>query len=137
MAAKIPTMDSQQPSAVNALPGQHYVTLEVEGRPASFATAAEAPWKEAVRRAVADFHGRLGIESGRETLEAKAWTDAAAEFRDRVLETGAERVDASRRLGSETFDRARSVTSRLSGGIAERTPFRRRADPERPDEEGV
>jgi Holliday junction resolvase RusA-like endonuclease len=32
---------------------RHFVTLEVKGRPATFATAHEAPWKEAVRSAVA------------------------------------------------------------------------------------
>jgi Holliday junction resolvase RusA-like endonuclease len=31
---------------------RYLVTLEVEGRPATFATAHEGPWKEAVRRAV-------------------------------------------------------------------------------------
>jgi hypothetical protein len=64
---------------------------------------------EHVAIAIADFHGRLGIESGRQTLEARAWTNAATEFKDKVLETGAERVDASKRLGSETFDLAKSV----------------------------
>jgi hypothetical protein len=52
--------------------------------------------------AVADFRGRLGIESGRQSLEAKRWVDAAAEFRDKVFETGAERVAASRRRGYKT-----------------------------------
>lgn len=33
---------------------QHYVTLDVSGRPATFATAAEKSWKAAVRQAVAD-----------------------------------------------------------------------------------
>jgi hypothetical protein len=32
---------------------QHLVTIEVAGRPATFATAHEHPWKEAVRAAVA------------------------------------------------------------------------------------
>jgi Holliday junction resolvase RusA-like endonuclease len=32
---------------------RHLVTIEVTGRPATFATAGEQPWKEAVRRAVA------------------------------------------------------------------------------------
>ena len=41
--------------------------------------------------AVVDFHGRLGIESGRQSLEARRWADAAAEVRDKALETGAER----------------------------------------------
>jgi Holliday junction resolvase RusA-like endonuclease len=34
--------------------GRHLVRLEVIGRPAVFATAAEADWKAAVRKAVAD-----------------------------------------------------------------------------------
>jgi rRNA processing protein Krr1/Pno1 len=76
--------------------------------------------REHVAIAVADFHGRLGIESGRQSLEARPWGDAAGEFRDSVLETGAERVDASMRLANETFDLAKSVTGRLSSGIAGR-----------------
>jgi hypothetical protein len=52
-----------------------------------------------VASAIGDFHGRLGIESGRDSLEARAWVDAATDLRDKVLEKGAERVDASRRLG--------------------------------------
>ncbi|MCW2882488.1 MAG: hypothetical protein JWQ95_6588 [Sphaerisporangium sp.] len=81
--------------------------------------------------AVVDFHGRLGIERGRQSLEARRWVDAAAEVRDKVLETGAEGVDAARHLGNETLDRARSVTGKLSSGIAKRA-LRQRGD----DEEG-
>jgi predicted transcriptional regulator len=81
--------------------------------------------------AVVDFHGRLGIERGRQSLEARRWVDAAAEVRDNVLETGAEGVDAARHLGNETLDRARSVTGKLSSGIAKRA-LRQRGD----DEEG-
>jgi hypothetical protein len=91
--------------------------------------------REHVASAVADFHGRLGIESGRPSLEAKRWAEAASEVRDKVLETGAERVDASRRLGNEALDRARSVPGRLSGGIAERA-LRRRGGDEEPGEQG-
>jgi hypothetical protein len=80
--------------------------------------------------AVADFHGRLGIESGRQSLEAKRWVDAASEVRDKVLETGAESVDVSRRLGNEALDRARPVQGRLSGGIAERALRRRGGEDE-------
>jgi hypothetical protein len=85
--------------------------------------------REQVAVTVADFRGRLGIESGRQPLEAKPWMAAATEFRDKVLETGAEGVDASVRLGNQTLDRARSVTGRISSGIAGRT-FRRRGDDE-------
>jgi rRNA processing protein Krr1/Pno1 len=77
--------------------------------------------REHVAVAVADFHARLGIESGPQSLEARAWAAAATEFRDKVFETGAEGVDASMRLGSETLGRARSVTGKLSSGIAGRT----------------
>ncbi|CAL9642938.1 hypothetical protein [Streptomyces sp. enrichment culture] len=84
--------------------------------------------------AVVDFHGRLGIERDRESLDARRWKEAAAEARDKVLETGAEGVIAARRLGNETLDRARSVTGKLSSGLAERV-LRRRPDDENRAEE--
>jgi hypothetical protein len=83
---------------------------------------------------VVDFHGWLGIEAGRQSLEARRWVDAAAEVRDKVLETGAEGVDAARHLGNETLDRARSVTAKLSSSITERA-IRLRADDKEPDKE--
>jgi hypothetical protein len=86
-----------------------------------------------VALAVVDFHGRLGIDHGRQSPDARRWVDAAAEARDKVLETGAGGVNAARRLGNETLDRARSVTGRLSSGLAERV-LRRRGDDEGPDE---
>jgi hypothetical protein len=61
--------------------------------------------------------------------------EAASEVRVKVLETGAERVDASRRLGNEALDRARSVQGRLSGGIAERALRRRGGQNEERDEQ--
>ena len=92
--------------------------------------------REHVATVVADFHGRLGIESGRQPLEARRWVDAAAEVRDKVLETGAERADVSRRLGNEALDRARSVQGRLSAGIADRALRRRGGQDEERDEQG-
>jgi hypothetical protein len=88
-----------------------------------------------VAAVVVDFHGLLGIERGRQSLEARRWVDAAAEVRDKALETGAEGVDAARHLGKETLDRGRSVMGKLSSGIAERA-LRRRGDDEERDEEG-
>jgi len=84
--------------------------------------------REHISLVVADFHGRLGIESGGESVEARPWTDAASEFRDKVRETGAGHVDVSKRLGTETFGRAKSVTGRFSSGIADRTLRRRGND---------
>jgi hypothetical protein len=89
-----------------------------------------------VATGVVVFHERLGIERGRQSLEAKRWTDAATEVRDKVLETGAEGVDAATRLGNETLDRARSVTDKLAIRLAERA-LRRRGDDEERDENGV
>ncbi|MFE9975732.1 hypothetical protein ACFYRD_34720 [Streptomyces hirsutus] len=88
-----------------------------------------------VATAVVDFHGRLGIERGRQSLEARRWVDAAAEVRDKVLGAGAEGVVAARRVGNETLGRARSVTDNLSSGIAGRA-LRRRGEDEKCDEEG-
>ncbi|KPM56024.1 hypothetical protein ACG83_12685 [Frankia sp. R43] len=84
--------------------------------------------------AVVDFQTRLGIARGRQPLDARRWADAAAEARDKALETGAVGVDAARRLGIETFERSRSVTGKLSNGIAERVR-RRRGHDDRRDEE--
>ncbi|MGW3506570.1 hypothetical protein [Streptomyces sp. NPDC000994] len=88
-----------------------------------------------VATGVHDFHGRLGIESGRQSAGARRWVDAAAEARDKALETGAKGVDAARSLGNETLDRANSVKDKLSSGIAERAR-RLRGDEEKRDEEG-
>jgi len=87
-----------------------------------------------VALAVGDFHGRLGIERGRQSLEARRWTDAATEMRSKVLQTGADSVGAARRLGNDTFDRARSARGQLSRRIAER-PLRRREDDKEADAE--
>lgn len=84
--------------------------------------------------AVVDFHGLLGIENGRQSLDARRWADAATEARDKALETGADGVEADRRLSNETLSRARLVRGKLSGGMAERAL--RRHDDEDRNEEG-
>ncbi|MCX2185246.1 hypothetical protein KV205_32755 [Streptomyces sp. SKN60] len=84
---------------------------------------------------VHDFHGRLGIESGRQASETRRWVAAAAEARDKALETGAKGVVAARNLGNGTLDRASSVKGKLSSGIADRAR-RLRAGEEERDAEG-
>ncbi|MFG2693871.1 hypothetical protein [Kitasatospora sp. NPDC048407] len=81
-----------------------------------------------VATTIIDFRGRLGIERDRQSLDARRWVDAATEAKDRMLESGAEGVDAAKRLGAETFDRAKSVTGKLSNGIAGRVLRRRGND---------
>ncbi|MPY59497.1 hypothetical protein [Streptomyces spongiae] len=83
---------------------------------------------------VHDFHGRLGIESGRRPSETRRWAVAAAEVRDKALETGAKGVGAARSLGNETLDRASSVKGKLSSGVAERVRRLREDEGERAEE---
>jgi hypothetical protein len=52
------------------------------------------------------FRGRLGIESIHQVSEARLWGQAATEMRDRVLTTTGEGVNAARRFGADTYDRA-------------------------------
>ncbi|AQU69057.1 hypothetical protein [Streptomyces niveus] len=84
-----------------------------------------------VATGVHEFHGRLGIESGRQSSEARRWAEAAAEVKDKALETGAKGVGAARSFGSETLDRASSVKGKLSSGIVERARRRRGDEKER------
>ncbi|QFG27135.1 hypothetical protein F7P10_18295 [Actinomadura sp. WMMB 499] len=78
-----------------------------------------------VSTAIVDFHERLGIERARQSAEARRWAEAAKEVRNKALETGADRVDAAKRLGNGTLDRAKTAKGKLSGRIAERTNRRR------------
>ena len=59
-----------------------------------------------VANGVMEFRGRLGIESGHESKEAKRWGQAAVEVRDKVIASASEGASAASRLGSETIDRA-------------------------------
>lgn len=81
--------------------------------------------------AIGEFHEPLGIESSRQSLEARRWVEAAAQVRDRALETGGDGVDAARRRSTETLDRARSARANLSRRVGDRAG-RWRSD----DEEG-
>lgn len=96
-----------------------------------------------VSSTVVGFHALLGVEQDARSLEARRWLDAATEARDKAydaateakdkaLVTGADGVDTAKRLGNETFGRARSMTGRLSSGFAERTR-RLRGDGTEPD----
>ncbi|MGW5191960.1 hypothetical protein ACWEOO_22140 [Kribbella sp. NPDC004138] len=79
-----------------------------------------------VAKTIVNFQGRLGIERDRQSLEARRWVDAATDVRDKALDTGADGIDAARRLGNDTFGRAKSATGKLSNRIAEQASRRRR-----------
>ncbi|MGC0403808.1 hypothetical protein RKD27_006452 [Streptomyces sp. SAI-126] len=88
-----------------------------------------------VATGVSDFHGRLGIETGLQSSDARRWVDAAAEARNKALVTGAKGVNAAKNLGNETLDRASLVKGKISSGIAE-LGRRRSGDDETRDSEG-
>ncbi|NNU27316.1 hypothetical protein HLI28_07140 [Isoptericola sp. JC619] len=79
---------------------------------------------------VVDFHDRLGIEGDQQSVEARRWLDAATEVRDKAITTGTDGLDTARRVGGETFDRARSATSTLSRDITDRARGWRQGDRE-------
>jgi hypothetical protein len=82
-----------------------------------------------VTAAVADFHDRLGIERHHQHAGPKRWLDALAEVRDKALETGAGAVGTAKTLGTETLDRARSATDKLTIDLAQQA-LRRQAEQE-------
>ncbi|GAA0909924.1 hypothetical protein [Virgisporangium aurantiacum] len=62
--------------------------------------------------AVVEFHGRLGIERDRHSLEARRWVEAAAEVKNRAVETGQVGVDAARQAGRKARSAVGRITSR-------------------------
>ncbi len=78
---------------------------------------------------VHEFHELLGIESGRESSEARRWSEAAVEDWDKARATGAHGIDGVKRFGGETRGRARD---KLSDKIAERSSVGARATSSEP-----
>ncbi|MDR0783135.1 MAG: hypothetical protein LBE83_05175 [Propionibacteriaceae bacterium] len=62
-----------------------------------------------VATVVLDFRGRLGLESDHLTLEAKRWSQAATEVRDKMITVGAEGLGVVRRAGVEIVDQAADI----------------------------
>lgn len=71
-----------------------------------------------VSASITDFHTMLGLESARQSSEARQWTAAAREARDKAIAVGADGAHAARRVGSETADRAKTTTGKLSNRLA-------------------
>ncbi|NTW38517.1 MAG: hypothetical protein HGA44_01310 [Cellulomonadaceae bacterium] len=78
-----------------------------------------------VESSVRDFTDSFGIEHDREAVVVRRWLEAATDERDRALESGAAGVESAKDLGGQTLDRARTVTTRLAGTIAERATRQR------------
>jgi hypothetical protein len=66
------------------------------------------------------FQDGLGIENSHDMQEAKRWATAVVEMRDKALDRGEDGVDAAKRLGDETLDRAKSVSVSVTSKLADR-----------------
>lgn len=73
---------------------------------------------------VRDFTGSLGIDSERESVDVRSWLEAATDARDRALVSGAAGIESARELGEQSFDRARTATSRWASALTERAKKR-------------
>lgn len=73
-----------------------------------------------VSATIADFHELLGLELSRQEMEAKKWSQAVSEIKDRALESGVEGVGVAKQVGDETVDRILDVGSAFAGGLASR-----------------
>lgn len=73
-----------------------------------------------VTKAVVGLQVRLGIEGSSDSLEARRWTAAAVEVRDKALKSGVDGVGAARNVGGQALSRAKSASGKLSTGIAPR-----------------
>ena len=69
---------------------------------------------------VNEFHGLLGIESGHQSSEARAWGDAAGEQWGKVRGTSAAGAKTVQRFGGRTLDQAGAATGKLSGKLSGR-----------------
>jgi hypothetical protein len=87
-----------------------------------------------VTASVGDFHQRLGIGAATHSVETRRWAAAAAEVRDRARAKGADAVDAGKRFGAETRERASTASERVAGRFADRTRRRRRPDEDAAEE---
>ncbi|MFC6238044.1 hypothetical protein [Longivirga aurantiaca] len=81
-----------------------------------------------VADAVVEFDRRLGLEHERQALEARTWTEAATDARDKALETGADGFDTAKRLGGQSVDRVKSVSGGFTNRITDRARRTRSSD---------
>jgi len=88
-----------------------------------------------VAMCVHDFQGLLGIESGRQSSEARRWGDAASESWGKARVAGAAGIGTVKQLSGDTRSQAKLVKGKFSDRIAKRK-LRKSVDEEARDEDG-
>lgn len=106
----------------------HTANLKVLLHPTKAPRIVESNNRVAV--GVHGLHEVLGIDSGREALTARKWTEAAGESWDKVRVTSEDGLDTVKRLGTEAGSRARTAKDRLTDKLAERKSRRDEAEVE-------
>lgn len=74
----------------------------------------------AITSGVLEFHDVLEIESGRDSIEGRAWREAAGERLAKARGSGAASVATAKQVGGAGVDSARSAGSWLAGRFADR-----------------
>lgn len=85
-----------------------------------------------VGAAVMSFQGALGLSGAREDVDAKRWTQAVGDVREKIVQTSgagvvaargftADSLENAKEFGGEALDKARSLTHKIAAGIADRT----------------
>jgi len=82
-----------------------------------------------VAAAVRQLDEHLGLERERDAVDSRRWIEAAADVKDRTLDSGARGVVVARREGGKALGRARSVTGKVAGSV-KRVAERRDTDAE-------
>lgn len=81
----------------------------------------------AVGADVVEFHSRLGIGQSRESLQAKAWSEAVGDARDAVVRAAGTGANATARFGAEAYGNVKNVTGNVSANVVERLPWNRQS----------
>jgi hypothetical protein len=71
---------------------------------------------------VTTFHERLGIDSGREAITARRWTEAVGDTRDLVVDAGSRGIETVKQLSARTLDGAIVVAERTTRSASRYLP---------------
>lgn len=82
--------------------------------------------RNSVSSTIDEFHEVLGIDHEGREVEARAWSTAAGELKDRAIERGSDGVDAAKRFGGERLSRARTAKDKVADRLPEVTVSIRR-----------
>ena len=79
-------------------------------------------------RVLGELHDLLGINGRQVIVGNRSWGSAVSEVRANALATGVEGVDAARRFGAVTRERAKATAGQVSGRVSQRTRRWRSSD---------